>query len=286
MAMVKPTTRTATVTRPTSTRRVGLAFMAFVRSLALMSSSTVVTGLLLPQLPPLAPHHARIFLIRHGETDWNLQGKMQGGGFDIPLNDNGLQQAQLMAQELQGVHFDVIASSHLQRARQTADALFQSNHQNNPNCQRLISNGFGEMRFGDFEGLALRGPHCTPETTQSFQKINNQMKLDKTVQWPGVDGESIGQVEDRVRKALLEDVLSDNDDGENNVQKNIGIVAHGRLNNILLASLLKGDGQYFYEYHQENCCINVLDQNQQDGSFQPLVINYNDHMKKQPEPEK
>lgn len=62
-----------------------------------------------------------VYLIRHGETDWNREGRWQGHE-DIPLNKIGKQQAALLAQHLgkQGVRFDVIYSSDLTRAYQTA----------------------------------------------------------------------------------------------------------------------------------------------------------------------
>ena len=62
-----------------------------------------------------------VYLIRHGETDWNLNGRWQGHT-DVPLNDIGLQQAKRLAQRLykERVHFDVLYSSDLTRAYQTA----------------------------------------------------------------------------------------------------------------------------------------------------------------------
>ena len=215
------------------------------------------------KLPELPEHAQRIFLIRHGETDWNNLGLMQGGGFDLELNDSGKEQARRVAQELKNIPFGVIASSHLQRAQGTADAI-ASFH---PTADRITQRGFGEMRFGNFEGLALRGPDCTKETTQRFQKVNDQMKQDKSVSWPG-GGESIGEVETRARLAL--DAVLAHHHPYNCV------VAHGRTNNVLLANLLRDDGLYFYKYRQGNCCINVVDL--LDGVYTDHFIRYEEHM--------
>src|SRR5262249_56004480 len=61
-----------------------------------------------------------LLLVRHGETDWNREGRWQGQS-DTPLNDVGREQAARLAAELDGV--DVVYSSDLARARQTADIL-------------------------------------------------------------------------------------------------------------------------------------------------------------------
>ena len=64
----------------------------------------------------------RMCLVRHGETAWNREHRMQGWT-DIPLNAEGLLQAKALARELQGVAFDAIVSSPLQRALQTAQEV-------------------------------------------------------------------------------------------------------------------------------------------------------------------
>ena len=64
----------------------------------------------------------RIYLIRHGQTDWNIQGKIQGS-HDIPLNETGLRQAKLLAAGMESRPVKKIFSSTLKRAMATAEAL-------------------------------------------------------------------------------------------------------------------------------------------------------------------
>ena len=63
-----------------------------------------------------------LYIIRHGETEWNKIGRYQGIT-DVPLNDNGIAQAKACANALKNVHFDRILSSDLSRALVTAETI-------------------------------------------------------------------------------------------------------------------------------------------------------------------
>ena len=65
----------------------------------------------------------KIILARHTETDWNQMRRIQGGGSNVPLNEKGLNQAELLAQRLKGEEIQAIYSSPLKRTLDTANII-------------------------------------------------------------------------------------------------------------------------------------------------------------------
>lgn len=88
-----------------------------------------------------------LLLVRHGQTDWNLQRRYQGDN-DIPLNATGLAQARQAALALKAEQVDGIISSHLSRAKQTADLIAEF-HDNPVEVDERL----GELNFGKWQGL-------------------------------------------------------------------------------------------------------------------------------------
>lgn len=64
----------------------------------------------------------KLYLVRHGQTNWNLEGRIQGQT-NIPLNDKGRKQAQQAKEKLQNIPIDLIICSPLMRARETAEII-------------------------------------------------------------------------------------------------------------------------------------------------------------------
>jgi broad specificity phosphatase PhoE len=100
-------------------------------------------------LPSLRPNHqgVRLLLIRHGETEWNRQGKFQGQ-IDVPLNDNGRLQAQKAAVFLKDVELDFAITSPMLRPKETAEIIL-NNHQS---LKLELQDGFREISHGLWEG--------------------------------------------------------------------------------------------------------------------------------------
>ena len=87
-----------------------------------------------------------LWLIRHGETDWNTQGRIQGFA-NQPLNAKGISQAQRLAARLAGVRFDAVYASDLERARVTAQTAL-------PGADLQLDQRLRELSYGVLEGKA------------------------------------------------------------------------------------------------------------------------------------
>lgn len=104
-----------------------------------------------------------IYIVRHGETMWNSKKIVQGQK-DSPLTQNGIIQAKELAKELKKINFDLIFSSDLLRAKQTAD-IIAAEHKLAVETTKLLR----ERNFGEFEGKPL-------EALLSFDKLFNKLK--------------------------------------------------------------------------------------------------------------
>ena len=142
----------------------------------------------------------KLYIARHGETAWNVENRVSGRT-DIPLTERGLRQAQLLAENAVGRGIEVILSSPLLRARQTAQAVSDAIGVPVEIDGRLI-----ELDFGTFEG----GPRSDP----GFQYTRAQFPT----RYPG--GESAFQLAHRVY-SCLEDVKRKYDG------KTVLLVCHG-----------------------------------------------------------
>ena len=162
-----------------------------------------------------------LYIFRHGETDANVQKRMQGW-LDLPLNANGVAQAQALAQKLTDVKFDVMYSSPLSRALDTARAVVGN--------QQIIQKGdLREWNIGDFCGHIVKltdSPADTP-IDMSNDVIYAPFALLSNDDYVPPNGESYNMFIARVRNAILDIVK--NSDG-----KTIAIATHtGVAKNII-----------------------------------------------------
>lgn len=148
-----------------------------------------------------------LLLIRHGQTDWNLQGRYTGQS-DISLNETGRAQARKLAAALQAHPPQVIVSSDLKRARETAEIVAEPLGLPVTTDPRLR-----EIHQGVWEGMYF------PDIKAKFAEEFAARKADPlTVAPPG--GETVRQVRDRVVAAVSDIVQQHNG-------RRVAVVAHG-----------------------------------------------------------
>ena len=88
----------------------------------------------------------KVYVIRHGQTDWNLASRTQGKT-DIELNQTGIEQARKAKEEINKYNIDLIYCSPLKRARKTAEIVNEDKK-----CNIIYEKALEERCFGDFEG--------------------------------------------------------------------------------------------------------------------------------------
>lgn len=133
----------------------------------------------------------RFCLVRHGETDWNAERRLQGHT-DIDLNARGLAQAEQMARAIKRINlaFDVLYTSDLQRAAKTANAIEQLF-----STSAITNAGLRERHLGALQGLTTyEAPQLEPDLWKSHLSRNITEELR--------GGESIQQFADRISTAL------------------------------------------------------------------------------------
>ncbi len=180
----------------------------------------------------------KIYLVRHGETDWNQAGLLQGQT-DIALNDQGLEQAREAAERLKEVPFEIAFCSPLIRAKRTAETIIGDRK-----ITLIADERLRELNFGPWEGVDIRtikdaasqpftnpGSYVPPEGAESFAQLYKR------------SGEFVDQVLLPL-EGTYETVL---------------VVAHGGVNRSILNPVLNIPVDDFWRMHMGNCATAILD---------------------------
>lgn len=162
-------------------------------------------------MPAMTSTH--IIAVRHGETAWNVDARLQGH-LDIPLNERGHWQARRLALALEGESIDALYSSPLQRARQTAQAIASMT-----GLRITAEPGLRERGFGQFEGH-------TPSEIKANWPDAAQRWLVREPDFSPVGGESLRLFQARVLSRVAE--LAEVHDGQT-----IVLVGHGGVMDLL-----------------------------------------------------
>ena len=197
-----------------------------------------------------------ITLVRHGQTDANLNGILQGSGLDMDLNEHGRQQAKLTAEHLKERNFTMAFSSPLLRARNTAETILRYHR-----CSLTIEPLIAERSYGALEGHPVSEHHKQREMSGSNQ-FEYQPKGGEA--WPAV----------MQRAALFKEMLEGLYQGHET--KRILIVGHGGFNRAFITVVQNLPVSELMRFDQANACINSLSKDSSTWILQQ--INFVNHL--------
>ncbi|KAJ2725697.1 hypothetical protein GGI07_001065 [Coemansia sp. Benny D115] len=202
-----------------------------------------------------------LYLIRHGETEVNAHNCVQGMHIDPPLNELGRRQAQCVGQRFRDVAVDWIVTSEARRAKETAAAISQ-HHEHTPTAHFGALN---ELCFGDLEGYHVSG---------GYTDLVRQWDVERqtSVKAPGPLGESPEDCWHRAQPCLQQVV----DEAVRSGRRQVCVVVHSRLIQIVLAAQLGGSLGDMMRYRQRKAAVNVVDV--VDGRWQARAIDDVTHM--------
>jgi broad specificity phosphatase PhoE len=181
----------------------------------------------------------KIYLIRHGETDYNLKGIVQGGRVDTSLNNTGLRQAVLFFEKYKDVPFDRVYTSALKRSVESVQNFIDLG------IPHEAHSGLNEISWGDKDGKIV-----TAEDTEFYWKMLeawSQGDIEAKIE----GGESPSEVQRRLLP-VLDLILSRKE------EKNILVCMHGRAIRILLATILNYHLKCMDQFQHHNLGLYVL----------------------------
>jgi broad specificity phosphatase PhoE len=200
----------------------------------------------------------KIYIIRHGQTDFNLQSIVQGSGVDSNLNDRGQAQARAFFEHYRDTPFDKVYTSTLKRTRQSVQDFLDMGIP----TESLA--GLNEISWGTKEGFKI-----TPEEDQYYHYMLRQWQLgNTTLKIEG--GESPDDVVKRMQPAIDHIMAQTN-------ERTVLICMHGRAIRILLCTLLNYPLKSMDMFEHENLCLYMLEHN--DNIFTIKINNDTAHLR-------
>lgn len=183
----------------------------------------------------------RLFIVRHGETEWNRDGRFQGQR-DTKLSDHGLAQADAVADFLRGHRFDAVISSPLERARVTGERIAAA-----CGCDKFETvDALTEIGHGDWEGvLASEVAERWPELLLQWHTSPH------TVVMPGEGGESLRGVQIRAMTAI--------DDIARRYGGDVVIASHDAVIKVLLCEFFGAPLSSFWRFQVANCSVSIVE---------------------------
>lgn len=186
----------------------------------------------------------RIYILRHGETAWNRARLLQGRS-DVELNENGRKLAMETAEGMKDIPFDIVFTSPLKRAKETAKLVLAGRNIPMVEDERII-----EIGFGEFEGKQWRKTEDFPGDENIYMFFNQPEKYR-----PAAGGESLQQLSERTAD-FMKDICS----REELQDKTVLVSTHGAAARGLLNSIRKCNLKDFWNKGVvPNCGVAIID---------------------------
>lgn len=182
----------------------------------------------------------RIHLIRHGQTDFNVQGIVQGSSVDTSLNEKGRKQAHLFYEAYKDVPFDKIYTSKLQRTQQSVKAFIDSG------IPWQAFEGLNEISWGRFDGQL-----STANDKAHYESVITRWAQGETNLAIG-GGESPEQVLAR-QKPVWDMIVA------NETEENVLVCIHGRAIRILMCYVMGLPLKEMDSFDHDNLCVYIID---------------------------
>ncbi len=200
----------------------------------------------------------RVYLIRHGETDWNRNQRVMGQ-LDIPLNETGRAQAQRTAEFLASEKINVIYASDSSRAWETALRISEK-HKLSP----IATPELRELMYGRWQSLT-RQEVIEKYPEEYAERLNNPFEFCPT------GGESRRQLFERASKKLDEILIQ-----HQNREEKLALVSHGGTCRVMVGYIAGING--WGHFAIDNCSISVID-SLEDGTREVSLVNSTHHLK-------
>ncbi len=184
----------------------------------------------------------KLYLIRHGETNWNKERRMQGSA-DIELNDYGRKLAYLTKQGLSKIPFDIAYTSPLWRARETGEIILEEKQVPLYEDKRLT-----EIDFGSYEGIREKDLY---EAHDDFMNFFDCPEKFRTKGGSETHEDVIGRAEDFMQHVILPN---------ENKYKHMAVFTHGGWIHAMLTSIYqRGIKDFWHGPRQENCGVTTIE---------------------------
>lgn len=187
----------------------------------------------------------KIYVVRHGVTEWNRLRKVQGI-VDIPLAEDGIRLARLTGEALKDVAFDLCYSSPLTRAVQTAKLVLGEHAEEVP---MILDRRIREIDFGVLEGSIYKDENGNVLTRQMEDFFDRPLQYERPE-----GGENIADILARTR-AFWEELIHD----PQLQDKTILIASHGCAVRALLQNLYEDPENFWHGCVPPNCSVNIVE---------------------------